>query len=362
MGIINVETLLRPIQPDSPCGENLRWDRRFLELERIAAGKEETQFSAAEPPNWREVQDVAVEVFARGKHLRTAVLLTLAALKAEGYSGLRDGLQLIRGLLEQYWDHVYPQLDVEDNNDPTERINSLAPLATTMATFGDKLRLLDSVYDAALCDSRQLGKFSLRDIAIAAGTQAAAESLAKPPATMKTIDVAFGETDKPILEAIAAAAEEGGEAVKAIDNIFIAKCGAFAGLDLRPLQTMLKDAALQVRRRMTAGEAAAVAAGSDSDSPGAAQGGGGGNAGGGPSRSGDITSAKDVLLAFEKVIRYYETWEPSSPVPLLVLCARQMVKRKFMDISKILTAEAVGTLERISTSSEQSGTESPGSS
>ena len=81
MGVINVESLLKPISADSTCGENLRWDRRFLELERLAEGKEETQFSASEEPNWREVRDVCVEVFARGKHVRTALLLTLAALR-----------------------------------------------------------------------------------------------------------------------------------------------------------------------------------------------------------------------------------------------------------------------------------------
>jgi len=352
LAVINVETLLRPIQPDAPCGENLRWDRRFLELERLAVGKEDTQFSTAEPPNWREVQDVCVEVFARGKHLRTAVLLTLAALKMEGYPGLRDGLKLLRGLLEQYWDQVFPQLDVEDNNDPTERVNSLAPFATAMATFGDKLRMLDSVYDAPLCDSRQLGRFSMRDIAIAAGTQAAPENPSKPPASMKTIDVAFGETDKPILEGLAAAADEGGEALKAIDNVFTAKCGPQVGPDLLPLQTMLKDAALQIRRRMTASDSALVAGGGGNGEVSGGVPGPGGDSRG-AALSGDISSSKDVLVAFEKVMRYYETWEPSSPVPLLIQCARQMVKRKFLDISKVLTADAVVTLERISNSSEE---------
>lgn len=346
MGVINVETLLKPITADAPCGENLRWDRRFLELERLAEGKEETQFSPAEEPNWREVRDVCVEVFARGKHLRTGVILTLAAVRLEGYPGLRDGLKLIQGLLEQYWDQVFPQLDADDNNDPTERINSLAPLSTPMATFGDKLKLLDRVYESPLCDSRQMGKFSLRDIALAAGTLTLTEAEAdKTVPTVSLIDGAFAETDKEVLEALAKAAEEGGESLKAIDAVFTAKCGPGTGPDLKPFQTILKDASLQIRRRLTAGEAAAVDAGAGDT--------GGGNAGGSEGQgagrlSGGVSSAADVELALDKVIRYYEQWEPSSPVPLIVLCAKQMVRKKFLDITKVLTPDAIGVLERIS--------------
>ncbi|MBS0197457.1 MAG: type VI secretion system protein TssA [Planctomycetes bacterium] len=345
MGVINVESLLKPVSADAPCGENLRWDRRFLELERLAEGKEETQFSAAEEPNWREVRDVGVEVFARGKHVRTAVLLTLAAVRLEGYPGLRDGLKLIQGLLEQYWDQVFPQLDPDDNNDPTERINALAPLATPMATFGDKLKLLDRVYEAPLCDSRQMGKFSLKDIAIAAGTLAAGEEAPdKPKPTISGIDGAFAETDMEVLETVEKAADEAAEALKAIDAIFIAKCGAGVGPDLKPFQTMLKDAALQVRRRRTKEEVAAAGAAGGGEQ---ATGGGPGDGGGGR-LSGGVASSADVEVAFDKVIRYYEQWEPSSPVPLIVQCAKQMVRKKFLDITKVLTPDAIEVLRRVS--------------
>jgi type VI secretion system protein ImpA len=354
VAVINVESLLKPISADMPCGENLRWDRRFLELERLAEGKEETQFSAAEEPNWREVRDVCVEVFARGKHLRSGVLLTLAAVRMEGLLGLRDGLKLLQGLLEQYWDQVYPQLDVEDNNDPTERVNSLAPLATAMATYGDKIKLLDRVYEAPLCDSRQFGKFSLKDVAIAAGTLSAPpdDGSGKPLPTMPVIDSAFAETDKEVLEAIALAAEEGAEALKAMDGVFVAKCGSGVGPDLKPLATILKDASLQIRRRLTSSEAAAAAeaaggAGGDGDAAGGEGGSSQGRGSGG--LSGGVASSKDVIAALDKVIRYYDQWEPSSPVPLIVLCAKQMVQKKFLDISKILTPDAITVLEKIST-------------
>ncbi len=341
---MNVESLLRPISEETPCGENLRWDRRFLELERLAEGKEETQFSAAEEPDWREVRDVANELFARGKHLRVAVILTLAAVRLEGYPGLRDGLKLIHGLLEQHWDGIFPQLDVEDNNDPTERVNSLSPLSTPPATYGDKLRLVDRVQQATLCQSRQLGSFSLRDIALAAGTQEAVGD--EPVQTLSVIDAAFVETDAEVLEQIAKAAEEGLDAIKAIEAIFNDKCGFGIGPDTAPLQTVLKDAALQIRRRQggEAGEEPSV--GAEPGAPGAAP--------AGERLSGEISSGDDVLLAVEKICRYYEKREPSSPVPLVARCVKRFVGKDFVEITSVLTPDVIETLVRISKPPEES--------
>jgi type VI secretion system protein ImpA len=188
-----------------------------------------------------------------------------------------------------------------------------------------------------------MGRFSLRDIAIAAGTLSAGEEAAdKPKPTIAVIDLAFGETDKDVLEATAKAAEEGSEALKAIDDCITAKCGSGKGPDLSPFRTMLKDAALQVRRRLNAGEAAAAGHSAEDAGPGAAGAEGGRLTGG-------VSSSVDVEMALDKIIRYYEQWEPSSPVPLIVQCAKQMVRKKFLDITKVLTPDAIGVLERIST-------------
>ena len=343
MAVVNVESLLKPLSDENPCGENLRWDRRYLEVERIAEGKEETQFSAGEEPDWREVRDGCVELFARGKHLRVAVLLTLAAVRMEGYPGLRDGLKVIQCLLTDYWDQVYPQLDAEDNNDPTERVNALSAVVTPLATFGDKLKFLDRVYEAPICESRQLGRFSMRDVAIAAGTLEVAEDPDKPKPTLQIIDAAFEETDPEVLEQIATAIEEAGAALAGIEAIFDEKCGPGVGPNPDLLRTMLRDAGLQVRRHLGGGEVLAEEGGGE---------GGEGETGGssrGQSISGEVNSPHDAMMAFEKISRYYAANEPSSPVALLVACASQMVGKSFLEISKVLTPDVVSMLVNIST-------------
>lgn len=340
MGVINVESLTKPLEGENPCGENLRWDRAYLELERLAEGKEETQHSPGEEPDWRQVRDVCVELLGRGRHLRLGTVLTLSAVRQEGYPGLRDGLAVIQAWLDTYWDQVWPVLDVEDNNDPTERINSLAAFATPMASFGDKMKMLDRVYDAPICESRQLGNFSLRDLAIAAGTLEDAKPAegqeARPKPTMSIIDAAFAECEKPRLEELAAAAEQADASLDAIMAAFSSHCGDGIGPNFDPLKIILKDATTQVRRRL-----GQEVAGADGGSVSASA------EGGGRALSGEVGSGHDAAAALGKVIRYYESQEPSSPVPLIARAAQTLVGKDFMYISKVLTPDVVAMLNTI---------------
>src|ERR1700744_547571 len=121
--MIDSETLLKPLPGENACGEDVTYDPKFTELETLIVGKPETQFSAAEEPDWKAVREGCLGLFARAKHLRVATLLCLAQVRLEGVAGLREGLALLKGLLERYWADVYPKLDPAENNDPLERVN-----------------------------------------------------------------------------------------------------------------------------------------------------------------------------------------------------------------------------------------------
>src|SRR5438876_5148845 len=109
--MISVEDLLQPISPEEPCGPDLAYDPAFQQLETLVRGKPETQFSAAEDPDWKELRGLSVEFHGKSKHLTASVIFALALLKTEGLVGLRDGLAVVRGILERYWESVYPRLD-----------------------------------------------------------------------------------------------------------------------------------------------------------------------------------------------------------------------------------------------------------
>ncbi len=56
-----------------------------------------------------------VDVLAnKSKDLQLAVWLTESLLKTEGFAGFHSGLRLIRGLIENFWDSFYPELEDGD--------------------------------------------------------------------------------------------------------------------------------------------------------------------------------------------------------------------------------------------------------
>ena len=52
---LDLNQFLEDVSSESPCGDDLEYDPEFQEMERAAQGKPETQFSAAEPPEWKTV-------------------------------------------------------------------------------------------------------------------------------------------------------------------------------------------------------------------------------------------------------------------------------------------------------------------
>ena len=166
MSAIDVESLLKELSSDSPCGDNLEYDSAFVELEDVAKGKPEQQMGEtivpAEDPDWRIVRGKALELLARSKDLRVMLYLCRAISHTDGLVGLCDSLALLKGILQQHWQAVHPQLDPEDDNDPTLRVNTVAQLC-------DPETMLRYVREAPLVSSRALGRFSLRDFDIATG-------------------------------------------------------------------------------------------------------------------------------------------------------------------------------------------------
>jgi type VI secretion system protein ImpA len=134
---IDIDDYLKDIDSDNVCGEDLEYDREFNELEEAIKGKPEQQMGdtliEAEPPNWRDVKKRAEALMTRTIDLRILISYLRALRAMEGFSGLQDGLLLIKTAVQRYWEGIYPLLDAEDDNDPTERINTLLSLCDYQA-------------------------------------------------------------------------------------------------------------------------------------------------------------------------------------------------------------------------------------
>jgi len=352
---VDVDTLLKPISDAEPCGPDLRHDGRFMQVLRDAEGSPEDPFNnkPAEDPSWREVRDGCVELLARSRDLRVGVILVVSEAKLDSYPGLELGLRFLRGCLETYWDTVHPQLDPEDNLDPMMRANTLAALSAPIGTMGDTVRLLERVRALPLSDARQLGKFSLEDFAIASGALTLPEGSSRSKPELGLIEAALQETDLELLQGLLQAVDQSVQHAKAIEQAFNSKVKPGLGIDLSALIKMLSDALAHLRRHValkTGGTAPDAGTGGDSaggvGSLSALPGGAGGGAG--FSIGGAVRSPRDAAVALDAVCQYYAQAEPSSPVNLIIQCARVCVGKDFLTLTGLLKPDAVEVLRVLS--------------
>jgi len=131
---IQIEELLTPISPDQPAGSDLRYapiagqirEARRNE-EAISQGEWKREIKTAD---YLLVTTLAQKALRQnGKDLQVAAWLTEALLAREGLTGLRQGLELLHGLLANYWDTAYPLIE---DGDVDLRANPLNWVATQL--------------------------------------------------------------------------------------------------------------------------------------------------------------------------------------------------------------------------------------
>lgn len=359
MAKLDIEALLIPVSDDAPSGPNLEYDLAFIGLDQAAAPKAEkamgTSVIAAEEPDWADVIGRAEGLLARTKDLRVAVHLTTGWLRRDGFPGAAAGLGLIHGIVERYWADFHPQLDAEDDDDPTFRVNSIAPLASP----NDWLKYLRVTPFVA---SNRLGRFSLRDLRIANGTlkvppKAAGDDdqdgASSAPPSLTLIEGCCKDAPEELLASNAAAINLALDHAKAIDRLFTDQLGA-AGPDLKNLisdLTELKkfvDPQLAARRPAVAASPPAADE-DDSDDDYVPS----GHVPGAVStvitgRSGPIAGPDDVIRRIDELCDYYAVAEPSSPVPLLLRRAQRLVGRSFIELLQDLAPGGIAQLQVLS--------------
>ena len=339
--IIDVAALLAPIPGDAPAGVDLRQDTATDALYtrlRDARAEARTAERAQEsedgnytiPAEWRTIGDLAYEALTtRTKDLEIAAWLTEALLRSDGLQGLSAGLQVMSGLVEQYWDDLFPLPDedgVATRVAPVAGLNGqsgdgtliqpLRRIALFARPNGEPLQLWQyeqSVGLAGIVDETR------RQQRIAAG--------AIPYATLEAeAQVAGGVTSASVLRDAAAASE----AWRVLS----------AGLDLRagadaPPTTRVRDVLEQIR-----GAAAKFAAADTADTaapaieeaaPAAIE--ETGAAPIAPAVAGAIASRADALRSLAAIAAYFRRNEPLSP---LAYTLEEVVRRAGMTWPQLL--------------------------
>ena len=328
MADINVDAFLAPVTDTAPCGDDLEYDPAFQALEDAARGKAEQQFGdtviAAQDPDWPTMQKQALALFLRTRDLRVAIHLLRASARMNGFPGFASGIKLVRGLVEQHWEHVYPLLDASDNNDPTMRLNALAPLAHADSVLAD-LRLAMIGHPREGLSVRQV------ELGLGKATPAGGESAPTEAGVAEGLRVA-GEQFPGLLDKLGEVHAD----ARAIEAAIDSRLGSANGLELKPLRALtqvLADAA-----RLAKGDTVEAEAGEAAGGAAPA-----GRAGG----AGAINNREDAIKALDRVCDWIGRHEPTNPAPLLIRRAQRLMGKSFLEIIRDLAPDGLKDVERI---------------
>jgi len=323
----SLEALLEPIDAEHPCGVSLEDLPPLTTLDAVRLfgqsrpadappGPDETR----KPPDWGEIREQSLEGLAKSKDLRLLSYLAAAALRTDGLIGYFNTLSAAAAWLDQHWPDVYPLVD----DDAMMRRNALN-------CFADPMAVLDRLRRTPIVESRQHGRFSLRDIDIAKGNLAPGPSEEKPD--MAQVDAALGELPLEALTRLHQGAHDALAAVNRID----ARMRDEGGPDMAP---SLEQLSAQLGRLNLLLQAQ-VALRMPAEGPAGVEGAGGPAAAPGVIAVGSIANRQDAMRALDAVAEYFRRNEPSSPVPLLVDRAKRLVSKNFLEVLEDVAPDAV---------------------
>ena len=323
-----VASWLTPLSDDSaPCGPDLEYDNDFLALNQAAAGKPESTFGPAEPPDWRTVVEQSEDLLDRSRDLRIALLWMRGKLHTSGYGALAVGLRLINGMVEQLWDHVHPMPDPDDG-DLYARVNTLTTLRESEGLIGD-LRA------ARLIQDRAVGELTVRSVLVALGQLQAGEGESNPSKDQITGMLRAAIERAPGLRTQCQDAVTLSRALIALAN---GKLGEAAAPDLRPLYTLANGVAGLLPAEGGEGAESESTGGDGGTAVGSSSEGGGARQ---RSLSGSINSREEAIRAIDMICTYLERSEPTNPAPLFLRRARQLIGHNFLQLIKALAPEAL---------------------
>ncbi len=200
------DDLLNPIAGDNPAGADLRYDPLYDTIKEARREDDDAPQGewqhARKVADWAQVVKLASEAVAtKSKDLQLAAWLTEALLHREGLSGLRDGLDAIRGLLDGFWDHLYPEID---DGDLEFRAAPLEWVGLKLAT-PVKMIALDAAGNDVFAHAEALAIGTEADASNSEVKQARREAaIADGKPLIEDIDKAFADTPKSFYKKLVA--------------------------------------------------------------------------------------------------------------------------------------------------------------
>lgn len=325
--MIDLDRVLAPISADVPCGKNLRLvpgDTTISSLDEMRRQEDPELDPAGKGKNadWKSVVSQAQAALAeKSKDLQIGAYLAEGLTRTQGFEGLRQGLHVLRELLERYWECMHPGFEdgeiltgvrakwlswVGSSGDFRMAVKRVPITANT----GGGARSWFDYEESRRVDQAALlaDKTPLQELVQAgriSGEEWRAALHATPPAQLSLI-----------LDAVNGSAEELSELSRVCDEKF-----GGDGPSLLPLVEILRECQ-EYFERMLQGDAAAAGEedGTSSGTPQAAR------------ASGPISTRDQAYQHLREVADYLRRTEPHSPVSYLIDRAVRWGRLPFQDL------------------------------
>ena len=231
--VLNLDDLLAPLSSANPCGMDARHDVSpsavyfALKDARAAARAHERQSDSDEEvgglmTHWQAVFDLAVGLLSRqAKDLEVTAWLIEASLRLHGFAGLRDGFRLAHGLIERYWDDLFPLPDEEG-------------IATRVSAFGglngsgSEGTLIQAIRKVPLTEPGGAGPFAFWHYTLAnrpAAPTQAGRPAPRPATSIETIKEAARKSSDAFRRNLRDDLEEARAAFRLVTQALDQRCG-----------------------------------------------------------------------------------------------------------------------------------------
>jgi len=314
--LLDLEALLAPIPGDNPAGAPLRYAGDYDEIKALLPKPDRDAFEASgQEGQWTKIVQLATQKLrSKSKDLQIASWLTEALVHLHGFAGLRDGLRLLFGLCDQFWDGVYPLLD---EGDPERRAAPLQSLLAgernAAALWIGEIPLASAPIHVADTDEYIPASYNLWHSIVVS-------QLADKKPLQDPMETALANSPTPFFQNLLSDLQEADDALQTLKGLIDDRFGAAA-----PSTVSVAEALSGCKNRITSilvkrgvstapAEANASAGAEESSASSAVVAGGAG-----PGRpTGPIGSREDALSRLREVADFFRRTEPHSPVPFLI--------------------------------------------
>jgi type VI secretion system protein ImpA len=306
--LLDFDALLTPIPGDNPAGPSLRYAGDYDEIKALLPKPDRDIFEASgQEGQWPKlVQLTSQKIKQKSKDLAIAAWLTEGLVHQHGFAGLRDGLLLIHGLCDQFWDYVYP---LPDEGDWEVRAAPLQSLLERNAPIW--------IGEAPLTKAPIIVPETEEKIPVSINLRHAISTLDDKKPLQGPMESAVDNSPTDWLQTLYADIEGAEAALMSLRDLVDEKLGDASPSTVSPREVLAKCknyvASVLLKRGVRVGDAADDSETSDGDNED-----GTGAHGSNGARTGPIGNREDALERLREVADFFRRTEPHSPVPYLI--------------------------------------------